>query len=64
MFVNLVVEMEARNIAQRNAIYFVLNSVRMPQHMENLSRPLQCQRAQAFRWHNMFSESRTVVEDE
>ena len=45
MFVNLVVEIEARNIAQRYAIYlffFVLNSVRMaPQQMENFSRLLE-----------------------
>ena len=39
---NFVVEMEARNIAQRYAISFVFNSVTLPpQHMENISRPLE-----------------------
>jgi len=49
---NLVLEMEARNIAQWYAIFFVLNSVTMPpQHMENFSRPLermQCQEHKPF----------------
>jgi len=44
--------MEARNIAQRYAIFFVLNSVTVPpQNMENLSRPLemmQCQQHKPF----------------
>ena len=49
---NLVTKMEARNIAQRYAIFFVLNSVTVPpQHMENFSRPLeimQCQEHKPF----------------
>jgi hypothetical protein len=52
VFENLVVEMEAWNIAQRYAIFFVLNSVTMPpQHMKNFSRPLemmQCQEHKPF----------------
>jgi hypothetical protein len=52
VFVNLVMKMEARNIAQRYDIFFVLNSVTVPpQHMENFSRPLdvmQCQEHKPF----------------
>jgi len=50
--VNLVMKMEARNIAQRYAILCVLNSVTVtPQQMENFSRPLemlQCQKHKTF----------------
>ena len=47
MFANLVTKMEARNIAQRCAIFFVLNSVTVPpQHMENFSRPLELMKCQ------------------
>jgi hypothetical protein len=35
-----------------------------PQHMENFSRPLEMMQCQAFRWHKMFSEGRTLVGDE
>jgi len=50
---NFVTKMEARNISQRYAIFFlVLNSVTVsPQHMENFSRPLemmQCQEHKPF----------------
>jgi hypothetical protein len=42
LFVNRVVEIEARSISQRYAIFFVLSSVTVsPQHMENFSRPLE-----------------------
>jgi hypothetical protein len=48
--------------------FFVLNSVTVPpQHMENFGRTLemmQCQERKPFRWHKMFSEGRTLVEDE
>jgi hypothetical protein len=45
--------------------FFVLNSVTVPlQHLENFSRPLEMMRAQAIRRHNMFAESRTLVENE
>jgi hypothetical protein len=52
-FVNLVTEMEARNIAQRYVICLaVLNSVTVPlQRVENFSRPLkmiQCQERKPF----------------
>jgi len=66
--VNLVMKMEARNIAQRYAIFFMLNSVTLqPQHMEYFNRPLemmQCQEHKSFRWRKMFSEGRNLVEDE
>ena len=50
---NLVMEKEARNVAQRYAIFCVLNSMTVPppQHMENYSRPLemmQCQEHKPF----------------
>jgi hypothetical protein len=66
VFVNLAVKLEARNIAQRYAmIVFVLKSVTMPpQHLLNFSKPLEMTKAQAFRWHNKFSEGRTLVEFE
>ena len=48
--------------------FFVLNSVTLPpQHMVYFSWPLemmQCQEHKPFRWHKMFSEGRTLVEDE
>jgi hypothetical protein len=47
---------------------FVFNSVTLPsQHMGYFSRPLemmQCQEHKPFHWHKMFSEGRTLVEDE
>jgi len=50
--------MEARNIAQPYAIFFVLNSVTVPpQHMENFSRPLemmQCQEHKPFAGTDVF----------
>jgi len=68
VFANLVTKMEARNIAQRYAIFFVLHSVTVPpQHVVNFSRQAgddAMSRAQAFRWHKMFFEGRTIVEDE
>ena len=59
---NLVMKMEARYIAQRYAIFFlVLNSVTVPpQHMENFSRPLEMMHCQE---HNHFS-GRTLAGDE
>jgi hypothetical protein len=62
MFVNLVVEKEARNIAQRNAIFFVLNSVRMPpQHMENFSRPVEIMQCQE---HKLFAGTKYFLKAE
>jgi hypothetical protein len=61
-------KMEARNIAQQCLLCFVLNSVTVPpQHMEKLVKSFvddAMSRAQAFRWHKMFSEGRTIVEEE
>ena len=63
----LVMKLETQNIAQRYA-FFVLNSVTLPpQHMHYFRRPLemmQCQEHKPFHWHKMFSEGRTLVEDE
>jgi hypothetical protein len=60
-------KMETRNIAQRYAIVCVLKSVTLPpQHMEYISTPLEMMQGQEhkpFRWHKMFSEGRTLVED-
>jgi hypothetical protein len=67
MFVNLVVEMGGRNIVHRYAIFFVLNSVTIPpQHTENFSRPFEKMQRQEHRPFagTMFSESKTLVEDE
>ena len=66
VFANLAKKMEARNIAQRYAIFFVLNSVTAPpQHMENFSRPLemmQCQEHKPFAGTKRFSEGKTIAE--
>jgi len=40
--------MEAQNIAQRYAIFFVLNCVK-PQHIENFSRPLEMMQCQEYK---------------
>jgi len=43
-------KMEARNIAQQYAMFFVLNSVTVsPQHIENFSRPLEMMQCQEHR---------------
>jgi hypothetical protein len=59
--------MEARNIAQRYAILFC---VKLGESGSTRHGKLQAafgdeamSRAQAFRWHKMFSEGRTIVED-
>jgi len=60
--------MEARNIAQRYAILFCVKlgdsattTHEKPQHAFGDD---ATSRAQAFRWHKMFSEGRTILEDE
>ena len=65
---NLVTEMEARNIAQRYAIFFC---VKFGDCVTTTDGKLQqtfgddaMSRAQAFCSHKMFSEGRTIVEDE
>jgi len=61
-------KMETRNIAQRYVIFF---SVKLGDIAATTHGKLQqafgddvMSRAQSFRWHNMFSEGRTLVEDE
>jgi len=65
VFANLAKKMEARNIAQRYAIFFVLNSVTMPpQHMEDFSRPLemmQCQEHKPFAGTKCFLKAETLL---
>ena len=60
--------MEARNIAQRYANFFC---VKLDDIVTTTLGKLQqafgddaMSRAQAFRWHKMFSEGRNIVEDE
>jgi hypothetical protein len=68
VFENLVVEMEARNIAQRYAIFFCVklgdNATTTHEKLQQAFGDDAMSRAQAFRWHKMFSEGRTLVEDE
>jgi len=68
VFENLVTKMEARNIAQRYATFFC---VKLDDSATTTYGKLQqafgddaMSRAQAFRWHKMFSEGRTIIEDE
>jgi len=69
-FENLVVEMEARNIAQRYAIFLCvcvkLGDIATTTHgkLQQAFGDDAMSRAQAFRWHKMFSEGRILVEDE
>lgn len=65
---SLVTEMEPHNIAQRYAISFC---VKLGENATTTYGKLQkafgeevMSRAQVFRWHKMFSEGRTNVEDE
>ena len=66
---NLVMKMEARKIAQRYAVFFIC--VKLGDSATITNGKLQqtfgdhaMSRAQAFRWHKMFSEGRTLVENE
>ena len=63
MFANLITKMEARNIAQRYAIFFfVLNLVKVPpQHMENFSRPLEMMQ---FQEHKPFAGTKCFLKAE
>jgi len=65
---NLVVEMEARNIAQRYAIFFFVklgdNATTTHGKLQQAFGDDAMSRAQAFLWHKMFCEGRTPVEDE
>ena len=65
----LIMEMEARNIAQRKVCHIFC--VKLGDSVTTTHEKLQhafgddaTSRAQAFRCHKMFSEGRTVVEDE
>ena len=66
---NLVMKMEARNNAQRYAIFSFcgkLGDSATTTHgkLQQAFGDDAMSRAQAFRWHKMFSEGRTLVEDE
>jgi hypothetical protein len=58
-------KMEARNIAQQYAIFFLLNSVEQPpQHMENFSRPwemMQCQEHRPFAGTKCFLKAEPLL---
>ena len=60
--------MEARNIAQRYAILFCVklgdSATTTHAKFQQAFRDDAMSRAQAFRWHKMFSVGRTIVEDE
>jgi hypothetical protein len=64
VFVN-VKKVEAWNIAQHYAIFFVLNSMTIPpQHMENFSRPLgmmQCQKHKPFASTKCFLKAKPLL---
>jgi hypothetical protein len=66
VFVNLVKKMEARNIAQRYAILFCVklgdSATTTHEKLQQAFGDDAMSRAQAFRWHKMFSEGRTIVE--
>ena len=68
VFENIVVEMEARNIAQRYAIFFC---VKLGDSATTTHGKLQqafgddaMSRTQVLSWHKMFSDGRIFVEDE
>ena len=69
VFESLVTKMEARNIAQRYAIFFFcvkLGDSATTTHgkLEQAFGDDAMSRAQDFRWHKIFSERRNIVEDE
>jgi hypothetical protein len=67
VFVDLVVKFEARNIAQRYAVFCANLSGIATITYEKLQQAFgdyAVSRAPDFPWHNMFSEGRTLVEDE
>jgi hypothetical protein len=61
MFVNLVMEMEAQ-IAQWYAILFCASTTHG--ELQQAFGDYAISKAQAFCWHKMFSEGRTLIEDE
>jgi len=70
--VNLAMKMEARNIAQRYAIFYLFFFVKLGDSATITNGKLQqafgddaMSKAQAFRWQKkIFSEGRILVEDE
>jgi len=68
MLVNLVVEMEAQNIVQWYATFFGVklgdNATTTHEKLQQAYGDGAMLTAQAFHWHKMFSEGRTLVEDE
>jgi len=68
VFANLVTKMEARNIVQRYAIIFCVklgdSATTTHEELQQTFGDDAMSRAQAFCWHKMFSEGRTIVEDE
>ena len=61
-------KMEARNIAQRYAILFRVkrgdSATTTHEKLQQAFGDDAMSRAQAFCWHKMFSEGKTIVEDE
>jgi hypothetical protein len=67
MFVSLVVEMYAWNIAEQYAFFCVKlgdNATTTHGKFQQVFGDDAMSRAQASRWHKMFSEGRNLVEDE
>ena len=69
MFVNLVMEIEAQNVTQWYVCHLLC--VKLSDSATTTHGKLQqafgdraMSRAQAFRWHKIFSKGRTLVEDE
>jgi hypothetical protein len=66
--VNHVLKTEARNIAQQYVILFLCKpgDIATATHgkLQQNFGDHAMSRAKAFRWHNIFSEGRTLVEDE
>ena len=65
---NLVLETEARNIAQRYAIFFCVKlcDIATTTHgkLQQAFGEDATPRARGFRWHKMFSEGRILIEDD
>jgi len=68
VFANLVTKTATRNIAQRYAIFFCVklgdSATTTHGKLQQAFEDDAMSRAQAFPWHKMFSEGRTIVEDE
>ena len=64
VFVNRVIEMEARNIAQRYVCCLGDSATTTHGKFQQAFGDHAISRAQAFCWHKIFSEGRTLVEDE